>query len=111
MPARDGQQLLLRAVAQAALPVAQAVIRHVGGVARRVGVAGEQLRGRIARADPVVQLAGGLGLPPGTVGGEGRAARWAGFVPQKAVAEAGNVEGHGRLGVAMRQLHIRLPSC
>ena len=101
--ARDGEQLLLVPVAQLALPEAQAVLGHGGGVTHGVGVGGLDLGGGIAGADPVVHLPGAVGDPLHQVFAKARAAD-GGVVPQEAVALAGQHEGYAGLRVAVRQL-------
>ena len=101
--AGDGENLLLGAVAQAALPVAQAVLRHPGRPAGGRRIEGEDLRGGVPGDDIVVQLARAREMPFREVFREGHGAH-AGVVPQKAVAQAGHIEGDAGLGIPVLQL-------
>ena len=98
-----GQNFFLGAVAQLALPQAHAVLPHHGGAARDGGVLVQKLPGLVLGGDPVVHFLAGPGHPFGQVLAEGHFAH-GGIVPQKAVAQAGNHEGHRYLGIALGQL-------
>ena len=84
--ARHVQQLFLRLIAKLALPEAEGEIRHHGHAARGGGIELLKARGRIAAADPVIHLAGGLGLPFSYVTGECDAA-YGRIIPEHAVAK------------------------
>ena len=98
-----GEDFLLGAVAQLALPVAHAELGHHGGASGGGGILALNLGGGVPGGDEVVQLAGAAGLPLGHVGAKGGRAD-GGVVPQKAVAPAGHEEGHAGLAVAVGQL-------
>ena len=101
--ARDGEDLVLGAVAQLALPEAHDVLAHHRRAAGDGGVVLLNLLRGVAGGDPVVHLAGGVGDPLGAVEAERHAAQRR-VVPQKAVAAGGEQEGDRGLGVALRQL-------
>jgi hypothetical protein len=98
----DGEEFVLSAVAQLALPEAGGPLgKHRraagGGAVSALGV------GRVARGDPVVDLPGRVRHPARAVSREldaadGRA------VPQEGVAAAGGEDRDGHLGVALHQV-------
>ena len=102
---RHRQQFLLGAVAQLALPKALGKVRHFRHRSRGLGVRLLDLGGGVPGGDPIVQLGGALGLPGGQVLAKAHPAH-ARVVPQKAVAQGGQQEGHGGLGIALGQLQI-----
>ena len=97
-----GEDFLLGAVAQLALPVAHAELGHHGGASRGGGILALNFGGGVPGRDEIVQLAGAAGLPLGHVGAKGGRADGR-VVPQKAIAPAGHKEGHAGLAVAVGQ--------
>ena len=102
----DGQDLVLGAVAQLALPQAHQVFREHGRAPGDGGILRENTLRMIARGDPVIHLSGGFGDPFRLVRGKGHPAD-GGIVPQEAVAEGGNHEGNGNLAVSLGQFQHR----
>ena len=100
--ARDGEHLLLRAVAQLALPEPQCVLGKFGCAARERGVVREDLLRR-ADGDPVVELTHALDVPLGDILGKGRPSD-GGLIEQKPVAERGEKKWHARLRIALGKL-------
>ena len=86
--ARDRKQLVLRAIAQLALPESAGPFGEVGRMAGGIGVAREDLARAVAGGDPVVELRCCIRRPAGDVGGELRPPRCR-VVPEKAVAARG----------------------
>ena len=99
----DGEHLVLRAVAQLALPKAHAVLREGAGAAGDGGVVLQDLLGVLRGGDPVVHLLGGAGDPLGVVLAEGHLAHGR-VVPQEPVAQGRNRKRHRDLRIALRQL-------
>ena len=102
--ARDGEQLLLRLIAQLTLPETRRPGRHQRSLAHRVRVGFLDLRRGIARRDPVVHLFRGVHRPLRQILRKHHLSD-GGIVPQKAVAAAGEHKGNACLGVALRELH------
>ena len=100
--ARDREHLLLRTVAELALPESQRVFGKFGRAPRKRGVVREDLLRR-ADGDPVIELAHALNVPFGDVLGEGRLSD-GGLIEQEPVAERGEKEGHARLRIALGKL-------
>ena len=97
-----GEEFVLGAVAQLALPEARRPLRQHRRTARHRAVAALAV-GRVARGDPVVDLAGRVGHPAGAVAGELHAADRR-VVPQQGVAAAGGEDRDADLGVALDQV-------
>ncbi len=102
MLAGHGEQFLLSAVAQLALPEARRPVGQHRRVARGVGVVLHDLSRRVADGDPVIQLARRLGHPPRAVPSQLHAA-YGGVVPQEAIPSTGEQEGDVDLCVALEQ--------
>lgn len=103
--AGDLEQFLLGAVAQLALPETGSPLGKLRRVPRHVRIAPQHV-GRLARGEPVVDLAGAVGHParPGLrelhPPDRGR-------VPQQAVAAVGDQQRDGDLGVALDEVDDR----
>ena len=98
-----GEHLRLGAVPELALPQAHQILREHPRAAGDGGVVFQKLLRRVRDGDPVIHLAGRPGGPLGQVPAEGDPAH-GGIVPQQAVAEAGDREGHADLAVALGEL-------
>ena len=103
---RHLEQLLLRPVAQLALPEARGVVRQHRRVARGVGVALHDRRGARPGHHEVVDLPRGVGHParearPQLDAAHGR------VVPQEAIATGRQGEGDRHLGISLLQVDHR----
>ena len=101
--ARHFQHLFLRAVAQLALPQPRGVFGEGGRAADEGGVVGEDVFGRFVGGHPVIALPRGRRVPLGEVGSEVHPAH-GGAVPQKAVPQRREGEGHRTLRIALGKL-------
>ena len=103
--ARDAEQLLLGLVAQLALPEAHGEVGHHGRPSGHARVALQDVPRTVGGHHPVVEgLARGRAPDRAVLGERGPAYR--GIVPEKAVAEARQVEGNARLRVAVSELEL-----
>ena len=100
---RDGKQFLLRLVPQLRLPEPRRPLRHQWDRAGRQRIRLDDVRGSVARGDPVVELPGDVHVPFGDVLRE-RHPTDRRVVPEEAIAEARNGEGDARLRVALGEL-------
>ena len=97
------EQLVLGPVAQLALPEAHGELGHHRHGAGGAGIGLFDLGRGVAGGDPVVEDVGRLRVPLGDILAKGRLAD-GGVVPEEAVAQAGEHEGHAGLRVAVGQL-------
>ena len=98
-----GEDLLLGAVAQLALPEPHQVLREHPRPAGDGGVIEQDIPGRTGGGDPVVHFPGGPGDPFVVIFPESHPAH-RGIVPQKPVSQRGHGKGNGDLGIALSQL-------
>ena len=97
--ARNGEHLLLRAVAQLALPQPETVVGEVGRAPRERRVIGEHFLWR-ADGDPIVELTHALHAPLGDVFGK-RRPPYGGLVEEESVPARGDQKRHARLRIAL----------
>ena len=97
------KQLLLRLIAQLALPEAKSVLRHHRHLSGRICIGLLDLCRGISRCDPVVHLLRGFGNPLGHIFAKGHAADRR-IVPQKSITVAGKCKRDTCLRIAMCQL-------
>ena len=100
---RHGQDFILGAVAQLTLPQSHQILGEHFGAPRNGCVVFKNLFRRISNGDPVIHLPRGTGNPFRVVFSETHAAD-GGIVPEKTVAQRGDGEGDGNLGVALGKL-------
>ena len=101
--ARDGEHLLLRAVAELALPEPQRVLGEFGRPSDKRGIRFHDLLGRISDRQPAIALFQALRMPLGHVLAEHRSAD-RGIVPEEPVPARREQERHADLRVALSQL-------
>ena len=101
--AHHAKHLVLRLIAQLALPKSHQIPAHHGYTAGDGSVVFQYLRRSVRRSDPVVDLAGALRRPLGDVFTQRHIAH-SGVIPQEAISSGRQHERNRRLRIALRQL-------
>ena len=97
------QDLILRFVAELALPESESILRHHGNLPRYIRIMMLNFRRCVRRGDPVIQLFGGFRVPFRQIlSKRHRPDGW--VIPEHPVSAAGNHKWNTCLRIPMRQL-------